>query len=363
MNILPSGYDYRGNIFSQVSFFWIDKLLWKGLKRTLKQDDLYPCPREQCSEYLYDKFEKNWQKELSNKNRKPDIKIALAKTLISNSIISGICYLLEGLLIISVAVLFIEFASLFTSNNNTNSLGAPIGYTIAISVILIYVVLNSLIGDYYAYSWSIKLQTICNTALFKKILKLQQSTLHTVTIGHIINLISTETYKIQFGVPYWNFVWIAPVLVIVSTILILIWIGPIGLIGIACIIFQIPVEIILGYAFAHFNHLKSLTGDKRIELMDQIIRGMRVVKFYVWENPFIASIQKIRKKEVRYVAKSAAAQSVCYSLFNVSIFIAVFLTYITSIVVNDPLTLPNWHFSTYCILNFQYIQSCILVKV
>ena len=199
---------------------------------------------------------------------------------------------------------------------------------------------------------------LCNTALFKKILKLQQSTLHTISIGHIINLISTDTYKIQFGVPYWSYTWIAPVIIIVSIVLTLIWIGPIGLIGISYIILQIPLEIILGYTFAHFNHLKSLTGDKRIELMDQIIRGMRVTKFYVWENPFIASVQKIRKKEVRYAAKSAAAQSVCYTLYNVSTFFAVFLTYITSIVVNNPLTSPQLAF-VYIVYNELSVKSIL----
>ena len=204
MNILPSGYDYRGNIFSQISFFWMDKLMWKGLRRTLKQDDLYPCPREQCSKYLFDKFEKNWQMELSNKNRKPDVKIALAKTVKSQFIIQGILYLIESLLIFAVAVLSAEFASSFTNNqtnNRTTSLASSLGYTIYISIILIYHGFNRIVGDYHGYCCSIQVQTICNTALFKKILKLQQSTLHTVSIGHIINLMSTETlYNLEFHI-------------------------------------------------------------------------------------------------------------------------------------------------------------------
>ena len=343
MNILPNGYDYRGNLFSQISFFWIDKLIWKGLRKALKQEDLYPCPREQCSEYLYDKFEKNWKMELSDKNRKPDVKIALAKTVKSQFIINRIFFLLDSLLILIVAVLFTEFATLFTNNetdnNNTNTLGSSLGYTMAISIVLIYSVFNRIVGEYHGFCCSIQIQTICNTALFKKILKLQQSTLHSVTIGHIINLISTETYKIQFGAPYWSYILIAPTIIIVSTVLTLIYIGPIGLIGIAYIILQIPLVTILGYTFAHFNHLKSLTGDKRIELMDQIIRGMRVIKFYVWENPFIASINGIRKQEVRYAAKSATTQSLCYTIYSTSVFIAVFLTYIGSIIINNtPLT-------------------------
>lgn len=118
MNLLPSEYDYRGNIFSQISFFWIEKLLWKGFRTTLDEKDLYPCPREQDSRSLVAKFERYWQVELSKENRKPDIKIALVKTLKNEFIISGILYLIEGILLLVMAVLFTEFASLFTENTN-----------------------------------------------------------------------------------------------------------------------------------------------------------------------------------------------------------------------------------------------------
>ena len=118
MNILPNGYDYRGNLFSQISFFWIDKLIWKGLRKALKQEDLYPCPREQCSEYLYDKFEKNWKMELSDKNRKPDVKIALAKTVKSQFIINRIFFLLDSLFIDCILAIYETVSSLYRVNCN-----------------------------------------------------------------------------------------------------------------------------------------------------------------------------------------------------------------------------------------------------
>ena len=65
MNILSSKLDYRGNIISQVLYLWIGKILQKGFRSALKQDDLLPCPREQSSEYLFAKFEKYWQIELA----------------------------------------------------------------------------------------------------------------------------------------------------------------------------------------------------------------------------------------------------------------------------------------------------------
>ena len=85
----PNRVDYRGNIISQITYLWIGKLFEKGFKTTLKQKDLFPCPREQSSR-LSEKFETYWQMELNNNKRRPDIKIALAKTLKRQFFIAGI---------------------------------------------------------------------------------------------------------------------------------------------------------------------------------------------------------------------------------------------------------------------------------
>ena len=36
-------------------------------------------------------------------------------------------------------------------------------------------------------------------------------------------------------------------------------------------------------------------GDKRINLMNQIIAGMRVIKMYCWEKPFSEIIFNLRR--------------------------------------------------------------------
>lgn len=360
MNLLPSNYDYRGNILSQVSFFWLEKLFWKGSRTTLKQDSLFPCPREQVSENLYQEFEKNWKKEMGKKNTRPYISIALTKTLKSQLIINGIFLLIEGLLFTIMTVLFTEFSSLFTNANNNDSVvfTSLIGYVVSIFIILVSRQFADMITLYYGFANGVRLQTLCTTILYRKILKLQQSTFHTVSIGDIINLISTETYKIQNSVQYLNFLWTAPLITSISTVLTLVYIGPMGLIGIGYLLLHVPIQLLIGWSFAHFSLLKATTGDKRIRLMDQIIRGMLVLKFYVWENSFIFSIQRIRKKELRYAISAGLIQSINFALFNTSLFIAVYLTYIASIGSNNPLSSSQLAFLFLC---FTKIRSDLIL--
>ena len=342
MNINPNKYDYRGNLISQFTFFWIEKLFLKGLKTTLKQEDLFPCPREQSSEYLNKKFERYWQMELEKRGRS-DIKIALAKTVKKYFIIGGVFYLLEGIFLLIQSLLISEFASSFAQNNtngtaNTKGTYIAICYALAISFILTCQTISRFIGNQYTHCNGIQLRTVCITALYKKVMKLKRATLSKTSIGHIINLISNDVYKLEFGLPYWNYLWVSPIQIVLTVIITLIYIGPVALIGILYIVLLIPLQIVIGFLFGRFRYLQSVTGDTRIEMMDQIIRGMRVIKFYVWENSFIRYISRIRKREVRYASLAGVFQSKIFSLFNTSTFIALFLSYTVSVGINNPLT-------------------------
>ena len=39
--------------------------------------------------------------------------------------------------------------------------------------------------------------------------------------------------------------------------------------------------------------------DKRVDIIGEIIGGMRVIKMYCWEKPFGEIVTAIRKKEVQ----------------------------------------------------------------
>jgi ATP-binding cassette subfamily C (CFTR/MRP) protein 4 len=44
--------------------------------------------------------------------------------------------------------------------------------------------------------------------------------------------------------------------------------------------------------------------DKRVDLMGEIISGMRVIKMYCWEKPFGDLVASIRKQEVKSIHSS-----------------------------------------------------------
>lgn len=42
------------------------------------------------------------------------------------------------------------------------------------------------------------------------------------------------------------------------------------------------------------------TVDSRVKLMNEVLTGIRVIKYYCWEKPFKQKIMDIRKLELKY---------------------------------------------------------------
>lgn len=45
--------------------------------------------------------------------------------------------------------------------------------------------------------------------------------------------------------------------------------------------------------------------DSRIKLVNEVLNGMKVIKLYAWENPFMKLIMGIRETELRILRKYA----------------------------------------------------------
>ena len=289
MILHPRKTDYRGNIISQIFFFWLERLLFKGFKNTLTQSDLNSCPKEQCSKELFEKFNKHWLVEL--KKNDPNIKIALFKTLYFMYLAAGALFLFELILFLVQGILLRNFISLCAGEDNVD--GSSTGwrvslvYACVIAIMSLFLSIMHSTAFYLIHSVGIQTRAICITAIFKKILRVQQSVLHKTSIGHIINLVSNDVFKFDQGLKFLNTFWMCPILLTVSITMVVVFIGPVGLVGICYILLHTPIQVTLAFIFGRFRYNMSVTADKRIRLMDQVIRGMRVVKFYVWEKPFV----------------------------------------------------------------------------
>ena len=66
----------------------------------------------------------------------------------------------------------------------------------------------------------------------------------------------------------------------------------------------------IGKIFSRLRLETAVKTDKRINLMSEIISGIKVIKMSAWEKPFTNLISRIRNEEIQVIRKSTYFKSI-----------------------------------------------------
>jgi ABC-type multidrug transport system fused ATPase/permease subunit len=95
--------------------------------------------------------------------------------------------------------------------------------------------------------------------------------------------------------------WTALIQLTLCLVLLLVNLGPSALAGFALLIVATPVQT---YAMKRLFSLRMksmLWTDKRSKILQEVLSGMRIIKFFSWEVPFLKRISNYRQNEMMYV--------------------------------------------------------------
>ncbi|CAD5111387.1 DgyrCDS701 [Dimorphilus gyrociliatus] len=205
-----------------------------------------------------------------------------------------------------------------------------------------------------------------STMVYSKILRISTSSTKDFTNGHITNLLSSDVEKIPMTDA---FLYILSVPVLSVAILLILssvlgWI--VTLIALATITFWAIGLSLSCYEGVQRQRINRAT-DKRIEMIGEIIRGMKIIKMNVWEKVFGQTIAKLRKFELSCYRKAYFFRSLYFSLFITSakiLFLTTFLSYWKLSSNPQPLTLST----TFTVMSFlnaliYIVMSCYTTKL
>lgn len=119
-------------------------------------------------------------------------------------------------------------------------------------------------------------------------------------------------------------------------IILLFQIGYSALPGIGFLLLTMPVQTVIMKRLFMFRKKAMVWTDKRVKLLQEVLSGMRIVKFMAWELPFLEKIRSIRRLEVTYIRRLLWARSGMMAFaMSVPVIAAIlaFLTY--SLTKND----------------------------
>lgn len=116
--------------------------------------------------------------------------------------------------------------------------------------------------------------------------------------GRIINLMSTDTYRIDQASGMFHMIWASPISIILTLVLLLVNISYSALAGFGLLMIAMPL---LGRSIKSlFTRRKAINKitDQRVGLTQEILQGVRFVKYFGWESSFLERLRDIRGREI-----------------------------------------------------------------
>ena len=119
--------------------------------------------------------------------------------------------------------------------------------------------------------------------------------------GRVVNLMSTDTYRVDQASGMFHLVWTAPVAITITLVVLLINLTYSALAGFALLVIGIPLLTkAIKLLFKRRRAINKIT-DQRVSLTQEILQAVRFVKYFGWESSFLERIGQIRKREIRAI--------------------------------------------------------------
>lgn len=355
--------EYHANPISKIMFWWVHPLLSVGYKRTITDNDLFYLEEEQKVDFLYEKFkihlntgiEKSIQKFLTKKSKQEGktydrktalkdyvmpthvIPYALYKTLFSQYN-SGIMYKIisDGSNVCAPVlqkklIAFVE-AKIFGFESY---IGKGVGYVMGCCLLIFIGSVTINLAFYHLQIAGAKARAILTRLLLDKSLSVAAEGNHLFPASKIQSMISTDLNRVDLAIGFFPFI-LTCFIPIAACIGLLIWnIGPSALVGIGIFIL---IVLLLGVCMPRLMGLRKKASkftDIRVNLMKELLKNYKMIKFYSWESSYSERIQKARYSEMDYLLTLQSLRNVLSSFAFAMPVLASMATFCTAFTVSS----------------------------
>ncbi|KAM8884578.1 ATP-binding cassette sub-family C member 9 isoform 2-T4 [Synchiropus picturatus] len=153
---------------------------------------------------------------------------------------------------------------------------------------------------YIAIETGINLRGALLAMIYNKILRLSTSTMSMgeMTLGQINNLVAIETNQLMWFLFLCPNLWAMPVQIVMGVILLYNQLGSSALIGASVIVLLAPFQYRIATKLADTQKSTLEHSTDRLKKTTEILKGIKLLKLYAWENIFCDGVEETRGKEL-----------------------------------------------------------------
>ncbi|KAF8530125.1 ABC protein [Hysterangium stoloniferum] len=212
--------------------------------------------------------------------------------------------------------------------------GPNVGRGIGLAIGLFFFTLTSVVMQQQFFWRSMSTGVLARSALIASIYKRGVFLAPAARPAHpnssLLNHMSTDISRINYCAQWFHCSWTAPIQITICLIILLLQLGPSALAGFCLFIIMTPIqERAMKYQFRNRKSSMRWT-DRRANLVQELLGGMRVVKWFTYEKPFLKRLWNIRHMELKGIwwilLIRAGNQAASYSIPALAAILA-FVTY------------------------------------
>ncbi|XP_039496045.1 multidrug resistance-associated protein 1 isoform X10 [Drosophila santomea] len=357
--------ELSASFLSRITYQWFDKMALKGYRNPLEEKDLWDLrPQDSCSEVMpifAHHWNQNVRKNYKNKARvEPKAQFSNGNVTFENphgekngrkkgmaSIMPPIYKSFGGVF------LFGALMKLFT---DILTFAQPQVLSLIISFVeakeaepewkgIMYAVLlfvlaaaqTFILGQYFhrMFIVGLRIRTALINAIYRKALRISNSTKKESTVGEIVNLMAVDAQRFMELTTYLNMIWSAPLQIGLALYFLWQQLGPSVLAGLAVMIILIPVNGVIASRIKTYQIRQMKYKDERVKLMNEVLSGIKVLKLYAWEPSFEKQVLDIRDKEIATLRSTAYLNAGTSFLWSCAPFLVSLVTFATYVLTSE----------------------------
>uniref|UniRef100_A0A8C2BWI1 ATP-binding cassette, sub-family C (CFTR/MRP), member 9 n=1 Tax=Cyprinus carpio TaxID=7962 RepID=A0A8C2BWI1_CYPCA len=218
---------------------------------------------------------------------------------------------------------------------------------------------------YVTIETGINLRGALLAMIYNKILRLSTSNMSMgeMTLGQINNLVAIETNQLMWFLFLCPNLWAMPVQIIMGVILLYYLLGNSALIGAGVILLLAPVQYLIATKLADTQKSTLDYSTDRLKKTTEILKGIKLLKLYAWENIFCDRVEETRGKELTSLKTFALYTSMSIFLNAAIPIAAVLATFVTHAYIEEVRLSPDKAFASLALFHILVTPLFLLSTV
>ncbi|KAI8072721.1 multi drug resistance-associated protein MRP [Gongronella butleri] len=328
------------HIFARILFMWLNPMVDLGMRKPLTQDDMWPLRAGEESKDLSRQFDAIWAKELQRP--RPLLARALLRLAGWNYALAGAIKLIKDVLQYTQPLLLKQLIFWVTSYATESPRPAYQGVLIAVGMFLSSMVQTVCFNQYFhlCFQAAIKARGALVTSIYRKTLVLDNESRQKSTVGEIVNHMAVDTTRIMDLTTNLHHLWNSPFQITIALVFLYQTMGPSIFAGVFLLLIVIPINGFIAKTMRKYQKQQMKNKDERLKLTNELLNGIKAIKLYAWEVPFMGKINRVREDKelatLRKLGYVSALQNMTMASTPFYVTLATFALYLK--ISDEPLT-------------------------